>query len=111
VNLGIVGLVIALAIAFLALARTRQLVRLTGLAEYSALAGIIVGIFVNGCAESVFVMPRDMGLISALVVFSLAIVHRSNEVDARARSAVRETESCVEPLWGGKLSQSQLRTN
>ncbi len=111
VNLGIIGLVIALAIAIWALARTKQLIQLTGLSEYSALAGIIIGIFVNGCAESVFVMPRDMGLISSLVVLSLAVVHRCNAVDAQVRGTIRGPESGVEPLWAGTLSQSQLGAN
>jgi O-antigen ligase len=76
VNLGIVGLVIALAIGIWSLIRAARQVAIAGRPEFSALAAVLVGMFVNGIAESAFVMPRDMGLFSAAVVFSFVFVHQ-----------------------------------
>jgi O-antigen ligase len=76
VNLGIVGLVIAFVIGVWALIRAARQVTLTGRPEFSALAAVLVGMFVNGIAESAFVMPRDMGLFSAAAVFSFVFVHQ-----------------------------------
>jgi O-antigen ligase len=76
VNLGVVGLMIAVAVGIWALARATRQVVLTSRPEYSALAAVLVGMFVNGIAESAFVMPRDMGLVSAAVVFSFVFIHR-----------------------------------
>jgi exopolysaccharide production protein ExoQ len=77
VNVGLVGLALAMAVAIWALARTTRLIERTGLPEYSALAAVLVGIFVNGFAESAFVMPRDMAMFAAVVVFSLVVVRKS----------------------------------
>lgn len=76
VNLGFVGVAIAVAVGGWALARTWRLVERTGLPEFSALAAVLVGIFVNGIAESAFVMPRDMGLFAAAAVFSVIVIHQ-----------------------------------
>jgi O-antigen ligase len=95
INIGFVGLAIVLAIGVWSLARALQLTRLTGRAEFSALTAILVAIFVNGVAESAFVMPRDMGLFAAAVVFSLAVVPRSSvpvAEFARIRTAPRRSE-------------------
>jgi O-antigen ligase len=76
VNIGLVGLAIVLAIGMIGVRRAALLVRRTGLPEASALLAILVAIFVNGTAESAFVMSRDMGLFSAAAVMSLIVVHR-----------------------------------
>jgi exopolysaccharide production protein ExoQ len=74
VNLGLVELAIVVSIGLIALRRTASLVWRTSLPEASALLAILVAIFVNGTAESAFVMPRDMGLFAAAAVFSLIVV-------------------------------------
>jgi exopolysaccharide production protein ExoQ len=79
VNLGLVGLVIAVAIGLVALRRAALLMGRTELPEYSAILGVLVGIFINGVAESAFVMPRDMGLFAATVVLSLVVVRDHTE--------------------------------
>jgi exopolysaccharide production protein ExoQ len=79
VNLGLVGLAIVVAIGLIALRRAASLVRHTGLPEYSAILAVLVGIFVNGVAESAFAMPRDMGLYAATVVLSLVVVRDRSE--------------------------------
>jgi exopolysaccharide production protein ExoQ len=83
VNLGLVELVIVVSIGLIALRRAASLVKRTGLAEYSALVAILVGIFVNGMAESAFAMPRDMGLFAAAAVFSLVVVRQGEEVEVQ----------------------------
>jgi exopolysaccharide production protein ExoQ len=76
VNLGLIELAIVLAIGIIGLRRAASLVGRTGLPEASALLAILVAIFVNGTAESAFVMPRDMGLFAAAAVMSLIVVQR-----------------------------------
>jgi O-antigen ligase len=112
VNLGIVGLIISLTVGIWAFVRNKRLIASTGLPEYSAMAAILVGMFVNGCAESVFVMPRDMGLITNLVVFSVVVVHRHCAVKPSSRHMIRQSESDVDPLWTQRnVSQNQLQAN
>jgi O-antigen ligase len=77
VNIGLIGLAIVLSIALWSLARAARFVVETGRPEYSAIVGVFIGMFVNGVAESAFVMPRDMGLFSAAVVMSMVFVHQS----------------------------------
>lgn len=79
VNLGLVGLAIVVAIGLIALRRAASLVVRTGLPEYSALLAVLVGIFVNGVAESAFAMPRDMGFYAATAVLSLVVVRDRSE--------------------------------
>jgi O-antigen ligase len=86
VNLGIIGLVVALAVAVWSLVRYKRLIVATRRPEYSALAAILIGMFVNGCAESVFVMPRDMGLISAVLVFTAVIAREPSRSRSRKNS-------------------------
>ena len=110
VNLGIVGLVISLTIGIWAFVRNKRLIESTGLPEYSAMAAILVGMFVNGCAESVFVMPRDMGLITNLIVLSVVVAHRHCAVETSSGRRIRQSESDVDPLWAERnLSQNQLQ--
>lgn len=100
VNLGVVGLTIALAVGIRALARATRQVLLTGRPEYSALAAVLVGMFVNGIAESAFVMPRDMGLFSAAVVFSFVFFHQHSAVGALSPSGIRRARSIRDSIWG-----------
>ena len=79
VNLGLVELATVVAIGLMALRRAASLVGRTGLPEAIALVAILVAIFVNGMAESAFVMPRDMGLFAAVAVFSLMVVRKNFE--------------------------------
>jgi exopolysaccharide production protein ExoQ len=79
VNLGLVELAIVVVIGLIALRRAASFVGRTGLPEYSALVAVLVGIFVNGVAESAFAMPRDMGLFAATAVLSLVVVRDSAE--------------------------------
>lgn len=97
VNLGFVGLAIALAIGLWTLARAVRLIEHTGLPELSALAAVLVGIFVNGIAESAFVMPRDMGLFSAAVVFSLVVAHQRSALGVLDRTVIRRPYSVLIP--------------
>jgi exopolysaccharide production protein ExoQ len=99
VNLGIVGLIICLAVGIWAFVRNKRLIESTGLAEYSAMAAILVGMFVNGCAESVFVMPRDMGLITNLVVLSVVVAHGRHAGETLSRHRIRQSESDVDPQF------------
>jgi O-antigen ligase len=92
VNLGLVGLVAALTAGVWSFIRYKRLIVATGLAEYSALAAIIIGMFVNGCAESVFVMPRDMGLVSTTLVFTAIIARQPG------RSRIRENSVATDPV-------------
>ncbi len=99
VNLGIVGLAIALAVGLWAIARTTRQIALTGRPEFSALAAVLVGMFVNGIAESAFVMPRDMGLFSAAVVFSCAFVHQHAALGTLDPSMIRRAHSTGDSIW------------
>jgi O-antigen ligase len=100
VNLGIVGLVIALAIGIWALARAIRQIVLTGRPEFSALAAVLVGMFVNGIAESAFVMPRDMGLFSAAVVFSVVFTHQHATSGVLEPSMIRRDRKSGNAIWG-----------
>jgi exopolysaccharide production protein ExoQ len=99
VNLGVVGLTITLAVGIWALARATRQVVLTGRPEFSALAAVLVGMFVNGIAESAFVMPRDMGLITASVLFSFAFTHQHAALGALDTSLIRRTHSAGDAIW------------
>jgi O-antigen ligase len=79
VNLGFVELAMVVTIGLVALRRAASLVTCTGLPEYSALLAVLVGIFINGIAESAFAMPRDMGLFAAAAVLSLVVVREAAE--------------------------------
>jgi exopolysaccharide production protein ExoQ len=100
VDLGFVGLAIALAIAIGTTARAARLVKLTGRPEYSAIVAVMAGIFVDGVAESAFVMPRDMGLFSAAIVFSMVVVHHH----ATTRLASAATPNLPPPTFAPQLS-------
>ncbi|HEY4235256.1 MAG TPA: O-antigen ligase family protein [Lacipirellulaceae bacterium] len=108
VNLGLVELAIVVAIGLIALRRAASLVRRTGLPEASALVAILIAIFVNGTAESAFVMPRDMGLFSAAAVLSLLVVRRGTESQDRVSDFERErmAESRTLVLFPPKVSLS-----
>ena len=93
VDLGIVGLAIVVTIGLWALVRTAWLVARTGRAEYSALAALLVAIMVHGITESAFVMPRDMGLISAVIVFSLVVARQGAK--ASLPQAARRPALCA----------------
>ncbi|HVT28404.1 MAG TPA: O-antigen ligase family protein [Lacipirellulaceae bacterium] len=98
VDLGFIGLAIALAIAVWATARATRLVERTGLPEYSAIAAILIGIFVDGVAESAFVMPRDMGLFAAATVLSLVVVHQRAASTTLASAASPKKRQPPSPL-------------
>lgn len=89
VNVGLIGLAMVLAIGVWSLTRTTRLIKQTGLPEYSALAALIVSIFVNAVAESAFAMPRDMMLFAAAIVFSLVVQHQPVAAFARMRPMLR----------------------
>jgi exopolysaccharide production protein ExoQ len=89
VNVGLVGLAIVLAIGVWALVRTIRLVERTGQSEFSALAAVLIGIFVNGVGEAAFAMPRDMGLFAAAVVFGVIVAHRRLAIGAFDSTLVR----------------------
>ena len=93
VNLGLIGLAIVLAIGLIALRRTGRLVWRTGLPECSALLALLVAIFVNGTAESAFVMPRDMGLFAVAGVFSLIVVRSSDASGVQSPDSIHEHAS------------------
>jgi exopolysaccharide production protein ExoQ len=95
VNLGLIGLAIALSIAVWSLVRAARFVVQTGRPEYSAIVAVFIGMFVNGVAESAFVMPRDMGLFSAAAVMSMVFVHQSAPALAANTSRV----------WGRRLTR------
>jgi O-antigen ligase len=88
VNLGLIGLAIALLIAIWSLIRAARFVVETGRPEYSALVAMFIGMFVNGVAESAFVMPRDMGLFSAAAVMSMVFVHQAAPALAASKSRI-----------------------
>ena len=112
VNLGIIGLMISLAIGIWALARATAQVVLTGRPEFSALAAVLVGMFVNGIAESAFVMPRDMGLFSAAVVFSFVFVHQHAAVGVHKPSTIGRARSSGNSIWGRRnLGSGSPRPN
>jgi exopolysaccharide production protein ExoQ len=96
VNLGLIGLAIALSIAVWPLVRATRFVIQTGRPEYSAIVAVFIGMFVNGVAESAFVMPRDMGLFSAAAVMSVVFVHQSAPALAASKSKV----------WGRRLKRN-----
>jgi O-antigen ligase len=102
VNLGIVGLVVALTAGIWSFIRYKRLIVTTGLPEYSALAAIMIGMFVNGCAESVFVMPRDMGLVSTTLMFTAIISRRRAVATLPSSSKTAVGESKVDPIWKGR---------
>jgi O-antigen ligase len=93
VNVGLIGLAMVLAIGILSLARTTRLIGQTGLPEYSALAAIIVSIFVNAVAESAYAMPRDMMLFATAIAFSLAVHHSPVSEFARIRTSTARGRS------------------
>lgn len=107
VNLGLIGLAIALSIALWSLARAARLVTLTGWPEYSAIVAVFIGMLVNGVAESAFVMPRDMGLFSAAVVMSMVFVHQSAPAQVANKSKASGRRMTSHRRWqvGGPAAE------
>jgi O-antigen ligase len=102
VNLGVVGLTLLMAIGALALRRALQLARRSGLAEFRALAAILVAVLVNGLAEAAFVMPRDMALFAAAAVFGVSVVHPQHRAafgiaDAAAGASTQQRTAIGRP--------------
>lgn len=93
VNIGIIGLALALCVGIWGLVRAIRLCHQANLTQFAALAGIFASIFVSGVAESAFVMPRDMGLISAAICFALAVVHQHATIPAESRAVVDRSAS------------------
>jgi exopolysaccharide production protein ExoQ len=72
VNIGLVGMSLIMALALFSLRRTIRLARSTGQVEYVILAGLLCAAFVNGIAESGFILPRELAIVSALMAFIIA---------------------------------------
>ena len=72
-NLGLMGLVLAVSIGLVALARAMLLAAHVGGPGTYVMAGLLAAAFVNGFTETAFVMPRDIGLITAALVFSMVL--------------------------------------
>lgn len=100
VNVGVVGLIFVLAAGIWGLVRATRQITLNGHPESSALAAVLVGMFVSGVAESAFVMPRDVGIFSAAVVFSFVFVHQHAAVAAVNPSKLRRAGSPGDALRG-----------
>ena len=83
VHLGLVGLVLLLATALLALRCTVRRIRTIGSPEYYVIASWMVAAFVIGIAETNVVEPRDLGLCTAAIVFSCIASHRLASATAR----------------------------
>jgi hypothetical protein len=78
------------------------------LAEHSALVAVLVGILVNGVAESAFAMPRDMGLFAAAAVFSLVVVREGSNLngDRTERCVGFESEPQIQGAFPTKVTLS-----
>lgn len=72
VNIGLVGVSLVVALGVLSLGRAIRLARSTGQVEYVILAGLLCAAFVNGVAESGFILPRELAIVSALMTFIIA---------------------------------------
>jgi O-antigen ligase len=107
VNIGLIGLAIVLSITLWSLARAARFVVETGRPEYSAIVAVFIGMFVNGVAESAFVMPRDMGLFSAAAVMSMVFVHQCESALAAKKSKVRARSLTPAKRWklGGAVTE------
>jgi exopolysaccharide production protein ExoQ len=87
-NLGLVGVVLAVSIGLVALARALSLAAHVGGAATCATAGLLAAAFVNGFTETAFVMPRDIGLVTAALVFSI-VLQPSRQTAYATRTATR----------------------
>jgi O-antigen ligase len=72
-SLGFVGLALALAIGLSAQVRAAALGARVSRPENCALVALLCAAFVNCLTETAFVMPRDIGLVTAALVFSLVL--------------------------------------
>jgi len=72
VNIGLVGVSLVVALGVFSLGRAIRLARSTGQVEYVILAGLLCAAFVNGVAESGFILPRELAIVSALMTFIIA---------------------------------------
>jgi O-antigen ligase len=73
IDLGFVGLALALALTLVSIADYSRLVRLTSRFEYRALGAIFIAAMVNGFFEIGFLHPRFEGLFIGMAVFALIL--------------------------------------
>ncbi len=74
-DVGLLGLVLFLALVLSCLGRARNLMRTTNDPTYRFVFGFLVAGFMDGLVEVSFVYPRGLGLLVAIVMFSLVMVH------------------------------------
>ena len=74
-DVGLIGLMMFVLLALTCLVRARKLMRITSDPAFSFSFGFLVAGFVDGLVEVSFVYPRGLGLVVAISIFSLVIVH------------------------------------
>ncbi len=74
-DVGLFGIVLFLALALTCLRRAYSLLRTTQDPAYYFILGFLVAGFVDGLVEVSFVYPRGLGLLVAIAMFSLVMVH------------------------------------
>jgi O-antigen ligase len=89
-NLGLMGLALAVSIGLVALARAMSLAAHVCGPGTCAMAGLLAAAFVNGFTETAFVMPRDIGLITSALVFSI-VLQPSRQTVYMVRMAARNS--------------------
>ncbi len=72
VNIGIVGLSLVVLLGMATFVRASKLAYSTSRPEYAIFAAILVAAFVNGIAESGFVLPRELAIVPALLSLAVA---------------------------------------
>ncbi len=90
-DVGLIGLMLFLALALACLGRARNLIRAAKDPAYYFVVGFLTAGFVDGLVEVSFVYPRGLGLLVAIAMFSLVIVHAP--VASLAAEATRNDKS------------------
>lgn len=91
VNLGLVGVSLAILTAVLGVLRASSVAVRTGLPEYRIIGAFLVAGLVNGVAEAAFVLPRDLGIFISAILFALVFVHPRVEQAVAASDEVTPT--------------------
>jgi exopolysaccharide production protein ExoQ len=110
INVGVVGLVLLIAIALVALQHAVARVYRSGSAESRVFAAWLVVAFINGFTEVDFVSPDSPALCVAAAVFSFAFASRAATATNRISNAAQSiggTDSAIVP-WSNRPCESGL---
>lgn len=72
INIGLIGVSLVTLGGIMAFLRSSVLARKTEQVEYVAFSALLASAFINGITESGFVLPRELAIVSALLVLIVA---------------------------------------